>query len=293
MPRLLLLTAVFLVAAAGLLLLWRHLMRRDAGPDAALPSPVAGLLLFLVPLPVAAAAVVALARGQLWPLLGDTLGYGLFLGGALLVRRGLLFPGGAASGRRPFKLLGSVLIGLATGVTAWLGVGHHPVIAAAFALLALLGCYLTYGFDWHPRGPNDPALSKPARAALAQAQQTITAIEQAGRDIRQPDLGARLGRITGLARAILNRLEDDPRDLRRARKFLNVYLDGVQRVVAGYAKTHQHISAPDIDERFLRALITVEEVFREQQQALLASDLDQLDVQLEVLTLQLQREGII
>jgi len=293
MPRLLLLTAVFLVAAAGLLLLWRHVMRRDAGPDAALPSPVAGLLLFLVPLPVAAAAVVALARGQLWPLLGDTLGYGLFLGGALLVRRGLLFPGGAAGGRRPFKLLGSVLIGLATGVTAWLGVGHHPVIAAAFALLALLGCYLTYGFDWHPRGSNGPALSKPARAALAQAQQTITAIEQAGRDIRQPDLGARLRRITGLARAILNRLEDDPRDLRRARKFLNVYLDGVQRVVAGYAKTHQHISAPEIDERFLRALITVEEVFREQQRALLASDLDELDVQLEVLTLQLQREGII
>jgi len=293
MPRLLLLIAVFLVAAAGLLLLWRHVMRRDAGPDAASPSPLAGLLLFLVPLPVAAAAVVALAHGQLWPLLGNTLGYGLFLGGALLVRRGLLFPAGAAGVRGPVKLLGSALIGLATGVTAWLGVGHHPVIAVAFALVALLGCYLTYGFDWFPVRSNDRALGKQARAALEQAQETITAIEQAGRDIRQPDLGARLRRITGLAHAILNRLADDPRDLRRARKFLNVYLDGVQRVVAGYAKTHQHISAPDIDEHFLRALVTVEEVFREQQQALLASDLDELDVQLEVLTLQLQREGII
>jgi len=293
MPRLLLLTAVFLVAATGLLLLWRHVMRRDAGPDAASPSPLAGLLLFLVPLPVAAAAVVALAQGQIWPLLGNTLGYGLFLGGALLVRRGLLFPGGAAGVRHPFKLLGSALIGVATGVTAWLGVGHHPAIAIAFALVALLGCYLTYGFDWFPVRSNDHALGKQARAALEQAQETITAIEQAGRAIRQPDLGARLRRITELAHAILNRLEDDPRDLRRARKFLIVYLDGVQRVVAGYAKTHQHISAPDIDERFLRALITVEEVFREQQQALLASDLDQLDVQLEVLTLQLQREGII
>jgi hypothetical protein len=294
MPRLLLLTAVFLVAAAGLLLLWRYVMRPDAGPDAAAsPSPVAGLLLFLVPLPVAAAAVVALARGQIWPLLGDTLGYGLFLGGALLVRRGLLFPAGAAGVRGPVKLLGSALIGLATGVTAWLGVGHHPAIAIAFALVALLGCYLTYGFDWFPVRSNDHALGKQARAALEQAQETITAIEQAGRDIRQPDLGARLRRIIGLARAILNRLEDDPRDLRRARKFLNVYLDGVQRVVAGYAKTHQHISAPEIDAHFLRALITVEEVFREQQQALLASDLDELDVQLEVLTQQLQREGII
>ncbi|WP_295581099.1 5-bromo-4-chloroindolyl phosphate hydrolysis family protein [uncultured Lamprocystis sp.] len=294
MPRLLMLIAVVLSGAVSLLLLWQRLMRRDAGPDAAAsPSPVAGLLLFLVPLPVAAAAVVALARGQLWPLLGDLLGYGLFLGGALLVRRGVRFPGGAAGVRRPFKLLGSVLIGLATGVTAWLGVGHHPAIAVAFALVALLGCYLTYGFDWYPGRSNGRGLSKQAGAALAQAQQTLIAIEQAGRDIRQPDLGARLRRIIGLARAILSRLEDDPRDLRRARKFLNVYLDGVQHVVAGYAKTHQHISTPELDERFLRALITVEAVFREQQQALLASDLDQLDVQLEVLTQQLQREGII
>ena len=295
MPRLLLLVAVVLIAAALLRLLWRRLLNSSWGQRSgtAQPSSVAGLLLFLVPLPIPVAAAVALAQGQLVPFLGNAIGYALFLGGALLVRRGLLRTAGIAGGRWPFKTLGRALISLATGTTAWLGVGHHPAIAAAFALVALLGCYLTYGFDLLTSKRIRGDIGEHALNALVQADHSIAAIEQASRDIRQPDLATRLRRITELARAILNRLEEDPRDLRRARKFLNVYLDGVQSVVEDYAKTHDRIVAPEIHERFRRALITVEDVFREQQQTLLETDVEQLDVKIEVLTQQLKREGII
>ena len=298
MPRLLFLTAVVLIAAALLLLLWRGLSTRlwGPGPGTALPSPTAALLLFLLPLPVAVAAAVSLAQGQLVPLLGNAVGYGLFLGGALLVRRGLLTTGRLTGERLPFKTpwktVGSALISLATGVTAWLGVGHHPAIAAAFALVALLGCYLTYGFDLRiRRAARD--LGEHARTTLVEADRSIAAIELASRNIRQTELSTRLRRIAELARDILNRLAEDPRDLRRARTFLNVHLDGVQRVVETYAKTHQRITAPELNERLRRALITVEDVFRAQQQRLLDSDLDDLDIQIDVLTQQLKREGIL
>ena len=289
MPRLLLLVAVALITATLLMRLGRRLWNNlwEHRAETTQPSPVAGLLLFLVPLPIPVAATLSLAQGQLVPFLGNAIGYALSLGGALLVRRGLLHTGGRADGRWPFKTLGCALISLATGMTTWLGVGHSPAIACAFALVALLGCYLTYGFD--------PLISRPlrggehARTALEEADRSIAAIEQASRDIRQPELGTRLQRITGLARAILRRLEEDPRDLHLARKFLNVYLDGVQRVVEDYAKTHTRISAPELNERFRRALITVEDAFREQQQTLLESDVEQLDVKIEVLTQQLKR----
>ncbi len=88
-------------------------------------------------------------------------------------------------------------------------------------------------------------------------------------------------------------LEEDPRDLRRARKFLNVYLDGVQRVVEGYARTHQRAASPDLDANFRRVLTSIEEVFQEQRQKLLESDIMDLDVQIEVLTSQLKREGLL
>ncbi len=49
-----------------------------------------GVLMFLLPLPVLIAALVSLAGGQLLHLVGNALGYGLFLSGAILLRRGLL-----------------------------------------------------------------------------------------------------------------------------------------------------------------------------------------------------------
>ncbi len=305
MGRFLLLAGVVLTPLVVLLLFlkWKiqTMAERYRLPSGQLPS-AKGVLMFLLPLPVLAAAAISLARGQLGPLLGDAAGYGLFLSGALLLRRGLLSEGEydrrrVARTPWPFKTLGGGLIGLAAGVTAWLGVGHHPAIAAAFGLAALLGCYLNYGFD--PRAAKRVTdgygvdTTDQVLEALTQAERSIAAIEQAGRDIRNAELNDRLRRIAKLAREILKLLEEDPRDLRRARKFLNVYLDGAQKVTEGYARTHTRVAAPDLDDNFRRVLATIEEVFQEQQQKLLETDITDLDVQIEVLATQLKREGVI
>ncbi|HAO32370.1 MAG TPA: hypothetical protein DCQ84_05350, partial [Candidatus Competibacteraceae bacterium] len=102
-----------------------------------------------------------------------------------------------------------------------------------------------------------------------------------------------LRRIVGQARQILTMLEEDPRDLRRARKFLNVYLDGAKQVTEGYAKTHGRLNTPELENNFRQVLATIEEVFGEQRQKLLEADLTDLDVQIEVLTTQLKREGVV
>jgi 5-bromo-4-chloroindolyl phosphate hydrolysis protein len=266
------------------------------------PNPAKGLLMFLLTLPVMIAAVVAMARGLLVPMIGNAVGYGLLLGGAWLLWRGLVSEADyerrlVAKTPQPLKAFGGSLIGLGTGLTAWLGVGHHPGIAFAFGLVALLGCRLFYGVD--------PGAAKRVTAAsgldttdqvlsaLAQAERSIAAVEQSSRDIRQPELNQRLRRVAALAREILTLLEEDPRDLRRARKFLNVYLDGVQRVVEGYARTHARAASPDLDANFRRVLTSIEEVFQEQRRKLLESDIMDLDVQIEVLASQLKREGFL
>lgn len=178
-------------------------------------------------------------------------------------------------------------------MTAWLGAGHHPAIGVAFALVTLLGFHLVYGLDLALLRRRPQGLGSHGEASLRRAAGSIAAIEQASRGIRQPELDRRLASIATLARRILERVQDDPRDLWRARKFLNVYLDGVQRVVEGYAKTHGEVAAPELDQRFRHALATVEAAFREQHQVLLERDVEDLDVQIEVLTRQLEREGIL
>jgi 5-bromo-4-chloroindolyl phosphate hydrolysis protein len=266
------------------------------------PSPAKGLLMVLLTLPVLIAAIVAMARGLLMAMIGNAVGYGLLLGGAWLLWRGLVADADyerrlVAKTPRPLKASGGVLIGLGTGLIAWLGVGHHPGIAFAFGVVALLGCRLFYGGDpvtaKRVAGASGLDTTDQVLAALAQAERSIAAVEQSSRDIRQPELNQRLRRVAVLAREILTLLEEDPRDLRRARKFLNVYLDGVQRVVEGYARTHSRAASPDLDANFRRVLTSIEEVFEEQRRKLLESDIMDLDVQIEVLTRQLKREGLL
>lgn len=305
MGRLLLLAGVILIPLTALILLLNRGFHAVAERYEQIPGrfpSTKGLLLFLLPLPVLLAALVSLGRGSVSGLIGNAAGYALFLVGALLLRQGLLSEGEyvrrrVASAPLPLKTVGAGVIALATGVTAWLGAGYPPVIAGAFGLAALLGCHLSYGFD--PRAAkrftdrDGVDATNRVLEALDQADRSIAAIEQATRDIRNTELNNRLRRIARLARDILKLLEEDPRDLRRARKFLNVYLDGAQQVIEGYAKTHGRVSAPELEDNFRRVLVTIEEVFTEQQQKLLETDVTDLDVQIEVLTTQLKREGVI
>ncbi|MBK1644496.1 hypothetical protein CKO25_07475 [Thiocapsa imhoffii] len=299
-----LLIGLLLGTIMSAVLLVRERLRAGRAPPrdpVAARFPVAGALLFVLPLPVLAAAIIAMARGLLTPLLGNSLGYLLYLVGAWFILRGLMNETLLAqhpNARRlwPLKTIGSGLIGLATGITAWLGVGHHPVISLTFGLVALLGCLLFYGRDPRRREGDHPDFRRAppgsAHATLSQAEQTIAAIEHASRAFRSSELRDRLQRITRLARDILRLLEDDPRNLYRARTFLNVYLDGVERVVQGYARTHQWATSPDLDANFRRVLVSIEAAFEEQRAKLLEKDLLDLDVAIEVLTSQLKREGL-
>jgi len=267
-----------------------------------LPRPK-GVLLFLLPLPVLIAAILALSRGNLRVLLASTVGYALFLSGAILARRGM--QNQAEYERRkiayappyPLKLLGAVLVAAATAITATFAAKYNPAIGVCFGLGALLGFYLVYGFD--PRATKRATDSYGLDAtpqllqALAGAEKTIVAIEQAKKNIRNNELRSRLDNIIKLARQILKNLEENPDDLRRSRKFLNVYLEGAQQVTEGYVRTHQQAQSQQLEANFRNVLTTIEDVFKEQQQKLLENDVLDLDIKIEVLSEQLKREGVV
>lgn len=274
---------------------------RQRRQQAAARAPRKARLLWLLPLPLIPATVIALASGQFTALVANAGAYGLFLAGAMLARRG--FQQEASQGQQrfqtaarwPFKTLGGLTVALATAWTAWAGAGHGPPIALAFGAGAFAAFVLLYGLD--PRRQAVVVASRDGNAryvtaALQQAERKILAIEQAGGRIRQPELNQRLTRIVGLARDILSEIARDPRDVRRARKFLNTYLDGAQRVVSGYAEAHADGQTHPLEANFRRILVTIEEVFGQQHQRLLDHDLRDLDVQMEVLETQLRREGL-
>ena len=260
-----------------------------------------GALLWVLPAPLLLAAVIALGAGHLGSFLAKAGGFALFMTAAWLTRRGLRAdyagpqPRFARLARWPLKTLGGVLTALGAGVTANLAAGHGPGISLAFAAVAAIGFHLAYGFEslGRPRpfgGGDEP--SRRVAEALAEAEGRLLDLEQTAQSLTNPELKARLTRLSAQGRGILDQIADRPTDLYRARKFLNVYLEGVQQVAAGYASTHRRADSRELEQNFRNVLVTVEEVFEQQRQRLLETDVLDLDIQIEVLKKQLEREGI-
>lgn len=265
--------------------------------------PWRGVLLYVLPLPLAAVAVRALASGDNSSLLASLVALACLWSGAVMNRSGLQAETQfrrrriAAAPRTPRKALAAVLVGVGSAVCAiWLA-DLGLLVGVVAGVMALVGTLLAYGLD--PRqdkiadGSTAGYSTEEIVSALTQAEAKIESIAQSGRSIQNPEFAARLERIVEAASQVLRVIEDDPGDLRRARKFLHVYLDGARTVTANYARAHPDARNEELDENFRDMLETIESSFIETRQRLLQDDAMDLDVQIEVLKTRLKREGVI
>ncbi|MEE4241407.1 MAG: 5-bromo-4-chloroindolyl phosphate hydrolysis family protein [Desulfopila sp.] len=274
---------------------------RQRRREATALKPRKSRLLWLLPLPLIPAMVIALGGGNFSAFVVNGCAYGLFLAGAMLTRYGfrqeveLRQQRFQKNIRWPFKTIGGLTVALATGFTAWAGAGHEIPASIGFGAGSFAAFVLLYGLDpfkLRVSVKEHSGNSQVVTEALQQAEQQILRIEQAAASINQAEMKQRLLRISALGRDILAEIARDPRDFRRARKFLNIYLDGAQRVVTGYAETHANLRNQALEDNFRRVLVTIEDVFGQQYERLLENDLRDLDVDMEVLEKQLKREGL-
>lgn len=261
-----------------------------------------GLLLFFLPLPLLLKAVLSLWGDNPQELAATGGCWLLFLLGAVLCRRGLQAE--VMSEERPFaarrgarlKMAGGAVIGFATALTAYVAAGHSLPIAIAFALVAATGYYLLYGRPPPPSPASAGARmtdDEEATDLLRDAYARLDSIAAASRQIASPEFRQRLGSIVGSAEQILKLVADDPRDLRRARKFVTVYLDGAQRITRDYARAHSGGAPPaELEHNFRTLLVDMQNTCDEQYRKLLQNDLTDLEIQIEVLSTRLRREGV-
>lgn len=252
------------------------------------PLWIGGWLLFLLPIPLLIKVFISLGSGEFGTFLISALAVAMLFSGAWATRSGLRqAKRRPMSSTIPLKSIGAGIVAVGAALTAMIA-GHHLAIGVCFGLAALLGFYLTYGFDRRMRLSSN----KDVAAALEEAYRKLEKLEAAGDNIGSRDMRERLGRITAWGERILDRIGDDPEDFRRARKFLNVYLDGAQQVTEKFAKAQSDGKSAELEGNFRTLLGDMETVCEEQYQHLLDDDLVDLDVQIEVLTTRLKREGV-
>ncbi|MEE9351135.1 MAG: 5-bromo-4-chloroindolyl phosphate hydrolysis family protein [Thiotrichaceae bacterium] len=262
-----------------------------------------GVLLYFLPLPVLIAAIVSLVQGNFWKTIILGTSFAGFMLAAIIARHGLKIESSfvrkkfAKAPGTPYKSVAALILAITTALTAYFATEHSLFSSILTGAAALLGFMFSYGLD--PRKDKTGNISLGVTAeevieALEVAEIKITGLEDAKRGIKNLDFKQRIDRIIVKARDILAVIEDDPRDLQRARKFLKVYLTGAERVTQKYAQTHKREATTDtLDANFGRVLDSIEQTFNTQHTKLKENDQFDLDVQIEVLETQLKQEGVV
>jgi hypothetical protein len=250
-----------------------------------------GFLPFVLMLPLLPALAFSLARGSAHQVMAEIIALAGFGGGAWLLRRSLhkLRQHRRASARFD-RWAGTAALTVASVACNGVLIGHPTPFVILAGGLVMLGCWLSYA----PATLRGAAGAVPpsAREQLETARCRIAALEETAGRVDHSVLRTHLERIAEHAGRIVARLSENPRDISTAQRFLAVYLDGALSVCQQYERTALQHGVTTLEPRFIDVLASIERVFEQQYQRLLADDILDLDVQIEVLKTRLDTEGI-
>ncbi|MEF3046812.1 5-bromo-4-chloroindolyl phosphate hydrolysis family protein [Pseudotabrizicola sp. L79] len=218
--------------------------------------------------------------------------------GAWLTREGLLAQAGyeaRAIARRPAiprKIFGAVLTGLGLGLGALM---HHDGLLYP-VLFGILGAALHLGsFGLDPlrdkgaEGIDSFQTDRVARA-VDEAEKHLSAMRDAILRARDRQLEARVDRFAAAARGLFRTVEQDPRDLTAARKYLSVYLMGARDATVKFADLYAQTRDAKARADYETLLTDLETTFADRSRRLLDDNRSDMNVEIDVLRERLQRE---
>lgn len=103
---------------------------------------------------------------------------------------------------------------------------------------------------------------------------------------------ARLEDFSDTARELIRTVEEDPRDLTAARKYLGVYLKGARDATAKFADIYSRTQDAQARSDYLALLDDLEKNFAARNRKSLLDDRGDLNIEIDVLRERLSREGL-
>ena len=233
------------------------------------------------------------------------LGFGLAGAGALCLGAWLLRGGLTAEAefnarkvaRRPAvprKIFAAVLAGAGTALAA---MSQDGGLAAALIYgVAASGLHLAaFGIDpMKSKGMEGVDTFQQDRVArvVDEAEKHLVAMTDAMKRANDRQLTTRLEQFQTAARTLIRTVEDDPRDLTAARKYLGVYLQGARDATAKFADIYARSRDQKARSDYIALLDDLERNFAARNEKLLLDDNSDLMIEIEVLQDRLKREGV-
>ncbi|WP_170478641.1 5-bromo-4-chloroindolyl phosphate hydrolysis family protein [Ruegeria arenilitoris] len=244
--------------------------------------------------------------------IGMTIGLvaaGLLTAAAFLLREGLRAEAAyneRRTARRPAfprKISASVLTGLGVALASYrtelisTDAAMQPSLLAPilFGGVATVLHSVSFGFDpMKDKGMEgidtfqQDRVARVVEDAETHLSEMTDAIKRAG-DRR---IEARVEKFQTTARDLFRTVEEDPRDLAGARKYLTVYLQGARDATVKFADVYARTRDPRALADYSALLDDLEQNFAARTRKMLLDDRSDLTVEIDVLRERLQREGV-
>lgn len=273
---------------------------KDAGQSytGAVRSPVGarGNLMFL---PAVVLLFSALFQGA-FGLASGVLGAGVLSLGAWLLRGGLEAEAAYHArkvARRPAlprKICAAALAGVGIGL-AGLAHGSGFVPSVVFGAVAAGLHVAAFGIDpMTHKGMEGIDTHQQDRVSrvVDEAEKHLRAMTDALKRVGDRAVNDRMSAFQDTARRLIRTVENDPRDLTAARKYLGVYLMGARDATAKFADVYVQNQSAHSKDDYITLLDDLDRNFAARTEKLLLDDHSDLTVEIEVLRDRLDREGV-
>ncbi|THH35846.1 hypothetical protein E4Z66_12260 [Aliishimia ponticola] len=194
----------------------------------------------------------------------------------------------------PRKMAASLLTGL--GVCAATLAHGHPLLGALIFGAAAGALHVAaFGIDpLRNKGMEGIDTFQQDRVArvVDEAEKHLNAMEDALRRAGDRRAEAAAEQFRATVRDLVRTVEEDPRDLTAARKYLGVYLIGARDAAVKFADLNARAQNPEAQQKFIALLSDLQNNFAAKTRALMADSQTDLDIEISVLRDRLAREGV-
>ena len=194
----------------------------------------------------------------------------------------------------PRKMLATVLTGAGIGLAAYLG--DSGIFGSALYGIAAAGLHtVTFGIDpmtdKRMEGIDTFQQDRVARV-VDQAEAHLATMKAQIDALSDRHLSDRVEDFQTIARRMIRTVEEDPRDLTGARKFLGVYLMGARDATIKFVDLYRRNKDAEARASYEALLGDLEQNFAARTEKMLLDDRSDMDIEINVLRDRLKREGV-
>lgn len=194
----------------------------------------------------------------------------------------------------PRKMIASALTGV--GVTLAAMTGDSGLLGSALYGVAALGLHVAaFGIDplknKRMEGIDTFQQDRVARV-VDEAEAYLDGMASQIATLGDRKLDIRVATFQTVARRMIRTVEQDPRDLTAARKYLGVYLMGARDAATKFVELYARNKDADARDHFTALLDDLEQNFAARTEKMLLDDRSDMDIEIKVLRDRLQREGV-